>query len=432
VRVAVIGTGYLGATHAAAMAELGHQVVGADSDETKVATLSAGQVPFYEPGLAEVLDRHVSSGALRFTTSMREAAESADLYFVCVGTPQKPGEYAADMQFVDAAFTELLSYARPGAVIVGKSTVPVGTAARLATQAQAAGADLVWNPEFLREGFAVADTVRPDRIVLGSDGGAGVARVEECYASILATGVPVVRTDFATAELVKVAANSFLATKISFINAMAEVCEVTGGDVTLLAEAIGHDSRIGHKFLRAGLGFGGGCLPKDIRAFMARAGELGVDQAVSFLKNIDEINQRRRARMVDLAREMCDGSLAGRRVAILGAAFKPDSDDIRDSPALDVGFAIQRSGAAVWVYDPQAMTNAKDTHPTLAYSASALEACTDADVVLHLTEWAEFRDLHPTDLDPIVRGRNMLDGRNVLDPQEWRNAGWQFRALGRP
>jgi UDPglucose 6-dehydrogenase len=244
--------------------------------------------------------------------------------------------------------------------------------------------------------------------------------------------VPVVESDFATAELVKVAANSFLATKISFINAMAEVCEVTGADVTLLAEAIGHDARIGHRFLRAGLGFGGGCLPKDIRAFMARAGELGVDQAVSFLKNIDEINQRRRARMVDLAREMCDGSLAGRRVGILGAAFKPDSDDIRDSPALDVGFAIQRAGAAVRVYDPQAMTNAKDTHPTLAYSASALEACADADVVLHLTEWAEFRTLRPVDLDPIVRERNMLDGRNVLDPQEWRGAGWQFRALGRP
>lgn len=430
-KLSVIGTGYLGATHAAAMAELGHDVIGIDVDETKIERLSAGQVPFYEPGLPELLSKHVESGKLRFTTSMRAAAD-AELHFVCVGTPQKPGEYAADMKFVDASFTELLQVVRPGAVLVGKSTVPVGTAARLAQQCSDAGARLVWNPEFLREGFAVEDTLRPDRVVIGAEDDGARAVLEECYRSILDTGTPLVVTDFPTAELVKVSANSFLATKISFINAMAEVCEVTGGDVTKLAEAIGHDERIGHKFLRAGLGFGGGCLPKDIRAFMARAGELGVDQAVSFLKNVDEINQRRRARMVDLAREMCDGSLAGRRVGVLGAAFKPDSDDIRDSPALDVAYSIQRAGAAVHVFDPQAMVNAKNTHPTLAYAPSALEAAEGADVVLHLTEWAEFRTLKPNDLANVVRGRNMLDGRNVLDPQEWRAAGWQFRALGRP
>jgi UDPglucose 6-dehydrogenase len=297
---------------------------------------------------------------------------------------------------------------------------------------RARGVGLVWNPEFLREGFAVEDTLRPDRIVMGCDDDDARTVLEQAYAQILAADVPLVVTDFATAELVKVAANSFLATKISFINAMAEVCEATGADVTRLATAIGHDARIGHLFLRAGLGFGGGCLPKDIRAFMARAGELGVDQAVAFLKNVDEINLRRRARMVDLARDLCDGSLAGRRAGILGAAFKPDSDDIRDSPALDVAFAIQRSGAAVWVYDPEAMGNAKDTHPTLAYAASALEACQDADVVLHLTEWREFRDLRPDDLADVVRQRNIIDGRNVLDPAEWRSAGWHFRALGRP
>ncbi|WP_375478099.1 UDP-glucose dehydrogenase family protein [uncultured Jatrophihabitans sp.] len=431
-KLSVIGTGYLGATHAAAMAELGHEVLGIDVDETKVARLSAGQVPFYEPGLPELLSKHVESGALRFGTSIAEAGEFADLHFVCVGTPQKPGELAADMTYVDAAFTALLEHVRPGAVLVGKSTVPVGTAARLAQQCAAAGGALVWNPEFLREGFAVEDTLRPDRIVIGAEDDDARAVLERAYESILATGTPLVVTDFPTAELVKVAANSFLATKISFINAMAEICEVTGGDVTKLAEAIGHDDRIGKKFLRAGLGFGGGCLPKDIRAFMARAGELGVDQAVAFLKNVDEINQRRRARMVDLAREMCGDSLAGRRVGILGAAFKPDSDDIRDSPALDVAFAIQRSGAAVRVYDPQAMGNAKDSYPTLAYAPSILDACDDADVVLHLTEWAEFRSLQPDDLASVVRAKNMLDGRNVLDPQHWRAEGWHFRALGRP
>jgi UDPglucose 6-dehydrogenase len=431
-KLSVIGTGYLGATHAAAMAELGHEVVGVDVDETKIALLAAGQVPFYEPRLPELLSKHVASGALRFTTSMEEAASDAELHFVCVGTPQKGREYAADLTYVDAAFHSLVKYVRPGSVVVGKSTVPVGTAVRLAPQVRAAGAELVWNPEFLREGFAVEDTVRPDRIVMGAEDEAAFALLEKAYASIIALPVPVIHTDFPTAELVKVAANSFLATKISFINAMAEVCEVTGGDITKLATAIGHDSRIGHKFLRAGLGFGGGCLPKDIRAFMARAGELGVDQAVAFLKNVDEINLRRRARTVDLAREMCDGSLAGRRIGVLGAAFKPESDDVRDSPALDVAVAIQRSGAAVRVYDPHAMANAKELHPTLAYSATALDACADADVVLHLTEWAEFRELGPDDLAAVVNVRNIVDGRSALDPVVWRAAGWQFRALGRP
>jgi UDPglucose 6-dehydrogenase len=430
-KLSVIGTGYLGATHAAAMAELGHEVIGIDVDATKIARLAQGEVPFFEPGLPELLSKHVASGRLRFTTSFADAPD-CELHFVCVGTPQKPGEFAADLQYVDAAFAAVAEIAAPGSVAIGKSTVPVGTAARLAVPLQARGVELVWNPEFLREGFAVEDTLRPDRIVIGSESDTARAALERCYESIIATGTPVVVADYPTAELVKVAANSFLATKISFINAMAEVCEVVGADVVKLAEAIGHDERIGHRFLRAGLGFGGGCLPKDIRAFMARAGELGVDQAVSFLKNVDEINLRRRARMVDLARELCDGSLAGRRAGVLGAAFKPDSDDIRDSPALDVAYAIQKSGAAVWVYDPEAMGNAKETHPTLAYAGSALEACRDADVVLHLTEWPEFRDIKPDDLAEVVRAKNIIDGRSVLDPELWRSAGWHFRALGRP
>jgi UDPglucose 6-dehydrogenase len=430
--MSVIGTGYLGATHAAAMAELGHEVIGVDVDEAKIDRLRLGQVPFFEPGLPELLSKHVATGALRFTTSIAEAAGTADLHFVCVGTPQKKTEIGADLGYVDAAFTSLAAVLPPGTTVVGKSTVPVGTAARIAAQVTDAGGELVWNPEFLREGFAVEDTLHPDRVVLGVPRPEAADRLLDAYAPILATGIPLVLTDYATAELVKVAANSFLATKISFINAMAEVCEVTGADVTQLATAIGHDARIGHRFLHAGLGFGGGCLPKDIRAFMARAGELGVDQAVSFLKSVDEINLRRRARMVDMAREMCDGSLAGRRVSVLGAAFKPNSDDIRDSPALDVAHTIQRSGAAVRVYDPEAMVNAKDTHPTLAYAPTAVEACRDADVVLHLTEWTEFRDLDPEHLAGVVRETNMLDGRNALDPDRWRAAGWTFRALGRP
>ncbi len=430
-KLTVIGTGYLGATHAAAMAELGHDVLGLDVDELKVKRLSAGEVPFFEPGLPELLKRHVDSGKLRFTTSYDEVREFGDVHFVCVGTPQKKGEYAADISYVDAAVTELAKGLKRGAVVVGKSTVPAGTAARLAAQVEAAGGELVWNPEFLREGLAVHDTVRPDRIVMGTTSERGEAVLREVYADILATGTPVVITDYATAELVKVAANSFLATKISFINAMAEVCEATGADVMLLAKALSYDERIGGRFLHAGLGFGGGCLPKDIRAFLARSGELGVDQALTFLKEVDAINLRRRSRMVDLAREVCGGSLAGMRVAVLGAAFKPNSDDIRDSPALDVALAIQKAGAAVRVYDPQAMDNARRDFPTLAYSGSAFEAARDADVVLHLTEWAEFLAIDPNDLKAVVSQPRILDGRNALDREAWRAAGWTYRALGR-
>ena len=442
-RLTVIGTGYLGATHAVCMAELGFEVLGLDVLPEKVAALQAGTVPFFEPGLPELLRKNLESGRLRFTTSYEEVGAFGDVHFVCVGTPQKRGEYAADMTYVDAAFRALVPHARAGSLLVGKSTVPAGTAERLAQEivgARGEELDLAWNPEFLREGFAVEDTLRPDRLVFGVAGGSRGARAEqllrEAFAPVISgedgSPTPVVVTDFATAQLVKVAANAFLATKISFINAMAEVCEATGGDVTLLSKALSYDTRIGGRFLHAGLGFGGGCLPKDIRAFMARAGELGVDQALSFLKEVDAINLRRRARMIDLARELVGGSFGGMRVAVLGAAFKPNSDDIRDSPALDVAAAIQRQGAAVCLYDPQAMDNARVKHPELGYRDSALEAAKGADIVLHLTEWAEFRSMDPAVLGQVVAERNIVDGRNALDPTTWRAAGWHYRALGRP
>lgn len=430
-KLAVIGTGYLGATHAAAMAALGHDVLGLDIDPAKVASLQAGRVPFHEPGLPELVQEMIATGRLRFTTDFEEVGNFSDVHFLCVGTPQKKGEYAADMQFVDAAVASLIPCLRAGSLVVGKSTVPVGTAERLAVLLERVGCDLAWNPEFLREGHAVEDTLRPDRIVMGVSAERSEKTLLEVYATVVGTGVPIVVTDFATAELVKVAANAFLATKISFINAMAEVCEVVGADVTQLADAIGHDARIGRKFLDAGLGFGGGCLPKDIRAFMARAGELGIDQALAFLKQIDDINVRRRARTVDLARAMCGGSLAGMRVAVLGAAFKPNSDDIRDSPALDVALATQRAGAAVRVYDPKAMDNARVAFPTLAYASSAVDAARDADVVLHLTEWAEFTAMHPSALSAVVRQRHIVDGRNKLDRVLWTSEGWTHRSLGR-
>ncbi|GAA3625917.1 UDP-glucose dehydrogenase family protein [Streptomyces fenghuangensis] len=441
-RITVIGTGYLGATHAAAMAELGFEVLGLDVVPEKIETLSSGRVPFYEPGLEELLRRHVagvegSTGRLRFTTSWEEVGAFGDVHFVCVNTPQKQGEYACDMSYVDSAVDSLAPHLTRPALVVGKSTVPVGSADRLAgrlAELAPAGeaAELAWNPEFLREGFAVEDTLRPDRIVVGVRSVRAEELLREVYARPVAEGSPFVVADFPTAELVKTAANSFLATKISFINAMAEVCEAAGGDVVKLAEAIGYDDRIGGKFLRAGIGFGGGCLPKDIRAFMARAGELGADQALTFLREVDSINMRRRSHMVELARETVGGAFLGQRVAVLGATFKPDSDDVRDSPALNVAGQIHLQGGQVTVYDPKGMENARRVFPTLGYADSAPEAVRGADVVLHLTEWREFRELDPEALGQSVAHKRILDGRNTLDPALWRKAGWSFRALGRP
>src|SRR4051794_14667779 len=442
-RTTVLGCGYLGAVHAPCMADLGHDVIGVDVDEAKVKELSAGRAPFYEPGLPELLTAATATGRLRFTTDVAEAgradAQAPAVHFVCVGTPQRKGEFAADTSYVDAAVEALLPHVRRGDLVVGKSTVPVGTAARLADRIAAAapGVLLAWNPEFLREGHAVEDTQHPDRLVFGlpddpAAAAAARAMLEEVYAQPIAEGCPVVATDYATAELVKTAANAFLATKISFINAMAEVCEAAGADVTLLGEAIGYDDRIGRRFLNAGLGFGGGCLPKDIRAFMARAGELGADQALTFLREVDAINMRRRIRMVELARDVLGGSFLGTKVAVLGAAFKPESDDIRDSPALNVAAQIRLQGADVVVTDPAAVENARRLWPELQYATTVDEACAKADAVLVLTEWAEYKAIDPERLGTIVRHRHVLDGRNALDAGRWKAAGWPYRALGRP
>lgn len=432
-KISVIGCGYLGAVHAACMAELGHEVVGIDVDEAKIASLATGRAPFFEPGLPELLERALASGRLRFTTDIAEARGAA-VHFVAVGTPQQRDSDAADLRFVDAAFGALAPHLATRDLVVGKSTVPVGTAERLAPIVEAAGAALAWNPEFLREGFAVQDTLTPDRLVYGVRPGDehSVALLDDVFASALAAGTPRVVTDYATAELVKVAANAFLATKISFINAMAEVAEATGADVTQLADAIGYDARIGRRFLNAGVGFGGGCLPKDIRGFMARADELGVGDALEFLRDVDAINLRRRERVVQIVVEAVGGSIAGARVAVLGLAFKPDSDDVRDSPALDVASRLRALGAEVRATDPEAIETSRRIVPDLTYVADVDDAVRDADVVVLVTEWRRYRDLTPDDLGPLVAGRTIIDGRNVLDPATWRAAGWDYRGLGRP
>jgi UDPglucose 6-dehydrogenase len=435
VRISIIGTGQLGATHAAGMAELGHDVIGVDVDPAKIETLSAGTAPFYEPDLDALLVKHIETGRLRFTTEFAEVAD-AEVHFICVGTPQRSDGLAADMTYVDTSVEMLAPHLRQPSLVVGKSTVPVGTARELAARLEnvaPAGSDveLAWNPEFLREGFAVQDTLRPDRLVFGVTSEAAEKVLRNVYADVIATGVPVEVMNLPTAELVKVSANAFLATKISFINAIAEICEVVGADVTKVADAIGHDERIGRKFLNAGVGFGGGCLPKDIRAFMARAGELGASHALTFLAEVDAINLRQRERVAEMTKEVLGGSLIGKRVAVLGAAFKPNSDDVRDSPALNVAGRLQLQGAHVAVYDPKAADNARRIFPTLEYTASATEACRGADIVLHLVEWAEFRAIDPAVLGDVVAERNLIDGKNCLDVDAWRAAGWTCRGLGR-
>jgi len=431
-KLSVIGCGYLGAVHAAAMAELGHDVVGIDTDSDKVASLQMARPTFFEPHLPEILAAATASGRLRFSTAIADVVEPT-VHFIAVGTPQMPDTRAADMSYVDAAIHGLLPYLSRGDLVVGKSTVPVGSAARLARLVEDTGATLVWNPEFLREGFAVEDTIRPDRLVYGipTGGQAAVGILNRVYAAAIAAGTPVVVTDYATAELVKVAANAFLATKISFINAMAEISEVVGADVTQLADAIGHDARIGRRFLNAGIGFGGGCLPKDIRAFTARAEELGRGESVAFLKDVDAINLRRRQRVVDLILDALGAEPVGKRVALLGLAFKPNSDDVRDSPALEVAAKLHEHGVTVVATDPQAIDNASRVLPKLEYVRSADEALEGADVVVLATEWAEYRSLDPAQSAKLVNNPIIIDGRNTLDPTAWKAVGWSYRGLGR-
>ena len=436
-RMTVIGTGYLGATHAICMANLGYDVLGVDVDARKIAELSAGRVPFFEPGLPEKLQEALASGRLRFTTDFALAADFGDVHFVCVGTPQAADSPAADMRYVVAAFSSLATRITRKVLLVGKSTVPIGTAARLTEMVHemspvGSELELAWNPEFLREGHAVEDTLHPDRLVFGVSSLWAEQQLRAAFRPILEEQTPVVIADLATSELVKVAANSFLATKISYINAMAEVCEVTGGDVNILATALGYDERIGSRFLKPGLGFGGGCLPKDIRAFKFRAEELGVGHAVAFLGEVDAINIRRRVRTVDLIRELVGGDLTGVKVAALGAAFKPNSDDIRDAPALDVARMLYLEGAIVTVYDPEANENAHRVYPDLDFADSMADAINDAQVVALLTEWDEFRNADPEVLGQLVANRRIVDGRHALDADRYRAAGWEYRALGRP
>ncbi len=436
VRITVIGIGYLGLVHAVCMAELGHDVLALDVDQAKVESAAGGKAAFFEPGLDPLLRKTLDSGRLRFTTDWAELGAFGQVHFLCVGTPQAPGGYAADLKYVHSAVDALAPHLTSDCLIVGKSTVPVGTARQLAARVRAAApagdrVDLAWNPEFLREGYAVQDTLTPDRFVFGVTSSEAEDRLRQVYAAPLASGIPALSMDLETAELVKVAANSFLATKISFINVLAEMCEAVGADVLTLADAIGLDDRIGRKFLSPGLGFGGGCLPKDIRAFRAVAKDKGVHTLVDLLSTVDAINLARRERVVTLAREAV-GGLSGKRVAVLGIAFKPNTDDIRDSPALDIATRLAEEGAVVSVHDPVAMANAARKCPDLRYADSVSAAADGADLVVHLTEWADYRAIDPAALARMVAVPRLIDARCALDAPKWREAGWAVQVLGRP
>jgi UDPglucose 6-dehydrogenase len=433
-RISVIGTGYLGAVHAVCMAHLGHEVFAYDTDASKIEMLSAGKSPFYEPGFEELLATVLDTGRLCFTQNVGDAVSGAAVHFVCVGTPQQSDSDAADVRYVDSAFMTVAQNASCDGLIVGKSTVPVGTAQRLAVGIAAASPydlEVAWNPEFLREGKAIEDTLHPDRLIFGVMSEVAEKVLLEVYSQLIAEGTPHLTTDLQTSELVKVAANSFLATKISFINAMAEVCEVVNADVVTLSRALGYDDRIGRRFLNAGLGFGGGCLPKDIRAFSARAGELGASDALRFLHEVDKINVRRREKAVSVASSLLSADFLGKSVAVLGAAFKPDSDDVRDSPALNVAAAMHLKGADVRVHDPKAIANAKARFPTLSYCDKVEDACRNVDLIVLATEWDEYRNIDPVSFRSIVKVPRLLDTRNAVDREYWSTAGWYVYSLGR-
>jgi len=431
-KLSVIGTGYLGATHAAAMAKMGFEVIGVDVDPAKIEMLKRGEVPFFEPDLDELLKEQIEAGRLSFSTDFALASD-CDIHFICVGTPQMENGIAADLRYVDAAFTAVAKIAKAGSLLVGKSTVPVGTAMRLSELVKGINPDVevAWNPEFLREGFAVEDTLRPTRLVVGVTSDRAEAILKEVYAVNLSEQTPWIRADLPTAELVKVAANSFLATKISFINAMAEICDASGGDVTVLAKAIGYDPRIGNRFLQAGIGFGGGCLPKDIRAFMARADELGAHESLEFLREIDSINTRARNKMINVVRRELGEDLSGKKIGVLGAAFKPDSDDVRDSPALDIASQLLAAGADLKIHDPKAAEPAKKRFPSLSFVETVDEVFDGAELVLHLTEWKQYRAIDPAVVKSLVKSPIMIDGRNMLDMDLWASAGWRIHAVGR-
>ncbi|WP_018545426.1 UDP-glucose dehydrogenase family protein [Streptomyces sp. LaPpAH-108] len=437
-RVSVIGCGHLGIPHAAAMAELGHEVIGVDVDQAKVDRLNAGECPIYETGLPELLTRHTASGRLRFTTDISEAAGFAELHFLGVGTPIDADGRSYDTAQVFGAIRRLAPHLGRPCAIVGKSTVSVGTTAQVTALAQrlapaGKGVEVVWNPEFLREGHAVEDTLRPDRLIAGVTTAEGEKAIRAVYAGIIDAGVPIFITDPQTAELAKGAANTYLGLKISYINAVADMCEAAGGDVAQIVDILGIDPRIGSGGMRPGIGYGGGCLPKDVRAFTASARALGADAAASLLRAAEVINEQRTDVALGLVtRALGERPVSGARITVWGAAFKPGTNDVRESPALALAQALQQAGGIVTVHDPQAVPTAMVRNPELEYTDDLAGSLDGADLVVLATEWAEYRQADPRTLACRPANPLLVDCRTTLDPEPWRTAGWTVHQLGRP
>ena len=436
-RLCVIGVGHVGLVTAACFAELGHDVVGVDDDAAKIAALDAGQAPFFEPGLSELVERHVEAGRLTFTGKHAEAIPGAEAVFICVGTPRRD-DGAPNLSYVQAAAASVAQLAPSPTVVVEKSTVPVRTGERikqaLALQAQSQGGALVHqvasNPEFLREGAAVADTLRPDRVVVGADDPRAHEVLARVYAPLLARHeCPYVATDVRTAELIKHASNAFLATKISFINAVARICELAGADVQIVADAMGHDARIGRAFLNAGLGYGGSCFPKDVEAFVHIAADLGYD--FGMLRETERINREAKGWPLLQLRRLV-WNLAGKEVAVLGVAFKPGTDDIRDAPALDVIEDLRAEGANVRLHDPVALEHVASRWADVRLCDKAEDALDGAHAVVVATEWDEYRAIAPTRLAELLTYPVVIDARSVWDPDALAEVGLTVASIGRP
>lgn len=432
-RIAMIGAGYVGLVSGACFAEFGADVICVDKDANRVASLTGGHVPIYEPGLDQLITTNMRAGRLNFTTDLRDAVASADAIFIAVGTPSRRGDGHADLTFVFEAAREVAAYARDGAVIVTKSTVPVGSGRKVAESIKAARPDLQFeiasNPEFLREGSAIGDFMRPDRVVIGVENERAASLLRALYRPLQLNDAQLVIVDLETAELIKYAANAFLATKIAFINEMADVAEAVGADIEGVARGMGLDERIGARFLQPGPGYGGSCFPKDTQALAITAREAGapsriVDAAIA-------ANAARRQRMADKVQTLCGGDLKGASIAIFGVTFKAETDDMRDAPALEILPALIAEGASIRAYDPQGMNEAAALLPGIAWSKTAYEAGTGADCIVVLTEWNEFRAIDLARLHSLMRTPRIADLRNLYDPAEARSLGFEYIGVGR-
>jgi UDPglucose 6-dehydrogenase len=436
-RIAMIGTGYVGLVSGVCFSDFGHDVVCVDKIAAKVEMLRAGGVPIYEPGLEDMQRRNVEAGRLSFTTELGEAVKGARAVFIGVGTPTRRGDGHADLTYVYAAAKELADVIDNGTVVVTKSTVPVGTnrevkriiAERLAETGRDIGFEVASNPEFLREGAAIEDFMRPDRVVIGVESPEAEAVMREIYRPLSLREAPLMFTSLESAEIIKYAANAFLATKITFINEIADLCEKVGGDVKAVAKGIGMDGRIGSKFLHAGPGYGGSCFPKDTSA-LARIGQ-DHSSPMRIVETVIEVNEARKRRMVDKIVDMLDGSVNGKKIAVLGVTFKPETDDMRDSPSLTIVPALVGGGAQVSVTDPEGRKEGEKLLPGVRWAEDAYAAATGADAVVLLTEWNQFRALDLPRLRSVMAGDAFIDLRNVYDPKDAAQAGFRFKGVGR-